>query len=452
MLRFDNYVRPVNTAEALEVLRYRRGAKVVGGGMWMRLSSRTVPCVVDLSDCGLGSIAETDDAFEIGAMASLRDLETHRALNEATGGILERAVRDIVGSQFRELATVGGSVYGRFGFSDVLCALLALDADVVLTGAGRMPLARFCEQGYEKDILERVVVAKRDYRAAYACVRRAATDLPTLNVAAAYWNGDWHVAVGARPARPAPARFRAGAVRPRALRGQAPERRARPARADLQLQYVGFGALPPPSGGCARHPRRLRGGGHARPRSLRPGARPRRRGGFRMSASTLDVKVTLNGRKVAARVPADQPLYDFVRAHGCKSVKCACETTNCGLCTVWLDGRAVLSCAVPMARADGHAITTLEGLREQSADFARCMAEEGAEQCGFCSPGLIMNVLAYEREVVASGAMPSDEELDRRLSGNLCRCSGYMGQRRALKRYLAARLEAAARPDAAKEA
>lgn len=201
MLRFDNYVRPVNTAEALEVLRYRRGAKVVGGGMWMRLSSRTVPCVVDLSDCGLGSIAETDDAFEIGAMASLRDLETHRALNEATGGILERAVRDIVGSQFRELATVGGSVYGRFGFSDVLCALLALDADVVLTGAGRMPLARFCEQGYEKDILERVVVAKRDYRAAYACMRRAATDLPTLNVAAAYWNGDWHVAVGARPAR-----------------------------------------------------------------------------------------------------------------------------------------------------------------------------------------------------------------------------------------------------------
>ena len=96
---------------------------------------------------------------------------------------------------------MGGSVYGRFGFSDVLCALLALDADVVLTGAGRMPLARFCEQGYEKDILERVVVAKRDYRAAYACVRRAATDLPTLNVAAAYWNGDWHVAVGARPAR-----------------------------------------------------------------------------------------------------------------------------------------------------------------------------------------------------------------------------------------------------------
>ena len=133
-------------------------------------------------------------------------------------------------------------------------------------------------------------------------------------------------------------------------------------------------------------------------------------------------------------------------------MKCACETTNCGLCTVWLDGRAVLSCAVPMARADGHAVTTLEGLREQSADFARCMAEEGAEQCGFCSPGLIMNVLAYEREVVASGAMPSDEELDRRLSGNLCRCSGYMGQRRALKRYLAARLEAAARPDAAKEA
>lgn len=164
------------------------------------------------------------------------------------------------------------------------------------------------------------------------------------------------------------------------------------------------------------------------------------------------MKLTLNGRRIVEDVAPDMTLFDFLRSHGCKSVKCGCETTSCGLCTVWLDERPVLSCAVPMARVEGRAVTTLEGLQAESAGLARCMAEEGAEQCGFCSPGLIMNVLAYEREVVASGAMPSDEELDRRLSGNLCRCSGYMGQRRALKRYLAARLEAAARPDAAKEA
>ena len=107
-----------------------------------------------------------------------------------------------------------------------------------------------------------------------------------------------------------------------------------------------------------------------------------------MSGNLIDVAVVLNGKKVTASGAPDQSLLAFVRDHGCKSVKCACETTNCGLCTVWLDGRAVLSCAVPMVRANGHEVTTLEGLQAESADFARCMAEEGAEQCGFCSPGL----------------------------------------------------------------
>ena len=165
-----------------------------------------------------------------------------------------------------------------------------------------------------------------------------------------------------------------------------------------------------------------------------------------MSDKLMDVSVVLNGKKVTASVAPDMPLLAFVRDQGCKSVKCACETTNCGLCTVWLDGRAVLSCAVPMMRANGHEVTTLEGLQAESAAFARCMAEEGAEQCGFCSPGLIMNVLAMEREIrdraAARGVeptMPSDEDMDSYLAGNLCRCTGYTSQRRAIRRYMASR-------------
>lgn len=175
-----------------------------------------------------------------------------------------------------------------------------------------------------------------------------------------------------------------------------------------------------------------------------------------MSGKLMDVTINLNGKKVAAEVAPDMSLLAFVRDHGCKSVKCACETTNCGLCTVWLDGRAVLSCAVPMARANGHAVTTLEGLQEQSADFARCMAEEGAEQCGFCSPGLIMNVLAMEREIreraEAAGEqayMPTDADMDSYLAGNLCRCTGYTSQRRAIRRYMASRFESAPAPEGA---
>ncbi|MDM8301149.1 FAD binding domain-containing protein [Collinsella tanakaei] len=208
MLKFQRFVRAANIDDALEVLRFRKGAQVMGGGMWMRLSKRTVPCVIDLSDCGLDTIEETADEFRIGAYVTLRQLECDAALNAATGNVLTAAVHDIVGVQFRQLATVGGSVFGRFGFSDVLCALLALDAEVELAEAGRVPLATFVDMPYELDILTHVIIKKHDYRAAYRCVRKAATDFPTINTCAAYWDSDWHLAVGARPAK---ARLLAGA-------------------------------------------------------------------------------------------------------------------------------------------------------------------------------------------------------------------------------------------------
>lgn len=201
MLKFQRFVRAANIDDALEVLRFRKGAQVMGGGMWMRLSKRTVPCVIDLSDCGLDTIEETADEFRIGAYVTLRQLECHAALNAATGNVLSAAVRDIVGVQFRQLATVGGSVFGRFGFSDVLCALLSLDTEVELADAGRMPLATFVDMPYELDILTHVIIKKHDYRAVYRCVRKAATDFATINACAAYWDADWHLSVGARPAK-----------------------------------------------------------------------------------------------------------------------------------------------------------------------------------------------------------------------------------------------------------
>lgn len=144
------------------------------------------------------------------------------------------------------------------------------------------------------------------------------------------------------------------------------------------------------------------------------------------------VKLMVNGEKIVDDVAADMSLLHFLRAHGYRSVKCACETTNCGLCTVWMDGHAVLSCSVLMGRANGCAITTLEGVQEESKLLAQCMAEEGAEQCGFCSPGLIMNVLALAKE------LPDANEKQARqfLSGNLCRCSGYASQMRGIMRFL----------------
>ena len=149
------------------------------------------------------------------------------------------------------------------------------------------------------------------------------------------------------------------------------------------------------------------------------------------------ISIILNGKKVVDDISPDMTLFKFLRAHGCYSVKCGCETTNCGLCTVFLDEKPVLSCAVLAARADGHKVETMEGLQKEAEEFAAFLAAEGAEQCGFCSPGFVMNVLAMVRELHD----PTEEEIKEYLAGNLCRCTGYMGQLRAIKKYMSVRKE-----------
>jgi carbon-monoxide dehydrogenase small subunit len=146
----------------------------------------------------------------------------------------------------------------------------------------------------------------------------------------------------------------------------------------------------------------------------------------------MEIKFTLNGKSVTADVKADSVLYDVVRDKGCYSVKCGCDTTNCGLCTVWLDGTPVLSCSVLAMRVQGRSVTTLEGLQKEAAVLADYLAHEGADQCGFCSPGMMMNVLAMEKEL----DHPDMTQVREYLSGNLCRCTGYMSQLRAIEKYL----------------
>ena len=151
----------------------------------------------------------------------------------------------------------------------------------------------------------------------------------------------------------------------------------------------------------------------------------------------MEIQLKLNGRPVRDSIDADTLLLDFVRAHGCASVKRGCETSNCGLCTVLLDGKPVLSCSVLAARAAGHEVQTLEGLQAEAQEFVSFIADQGAEQCGFCNPGYVMNTIALLRE----NPDPSDDEIRGFLAGNLCRCSGYEGQLRGIRRYLDSRKE-----------
>ena len=146
----------------------------------------------------------------------------------------------------------------------------------------------------------------------------------------------------------------------------------------------------------------------------------------------MEITITLNGKTMTRSILPDTLLIDFVRKNGCYSVKRGCDTSNCGLCTVLLDNKPVLSCSVLAARAAGHEVTTLEGLQEKARPLAEFIADQGAEQCGFCNPGFMMNTIALLEE----NKDPSDDEIRAFLSGNLCRCSGYEGQLRGIRNYI----------------
>ena len=143
------------------------------------------------------------------------------------------------------------------------------------------------------------------------------------------------------------------------------------------------------------------------------------------------IEMIVNEEKVQADIKPDMMLLDFLRSINLKSLKRGCDTGNCGLCTVWLDEKPVLSCSVPAVRAKNHKVTTLEGVQKEAEEFSRYLAEEGADQCGYCSPELIMNVLALKKEI----KNPTENQIKEYLAGNLCRCTGYQAQYRALMKY-----------------
>ncbi|KIR03040.1 Xanthine dehydrogenase, FAD binding subunit [Lachnospiraceae bacterium TWA4] len=203
MLRIKEYVRATSLEEAWQ-LNQKRSNRIIGGMLWMRLSNKQIQKAIDLSDLGLDKIEETDDEFSIGCMVRLRELELHEGLNAICDGLINKSVRDIVGTQFRNLATIGGSLYGRFGFSDVLTAFLVLDAYVEMYKGGIIPISEFVNQKKDnKDILVRVIVKKPKTKESYVYLshRNTKTDFPVLAVAMAKAEDGYKISVGARPSK-----------------------------------------------------------------------------------------------------------------------------------------------------------------------------------------------------------------------------------------------------------
>lgn len=149
----------------------------------------------------------------------------------------------------------------------------------------------------------------------------------------------------------------------------------------------------------------------------------------------MEVSMRINGREIKDYVEEDMILIDFLRKHGCYSVKRGCETSNCGLCTVLMEEKPILSCSILVGRANGKEVWTLEGLQEEAEEFVGYIADQGADQCGFCNAGFVMNTIALLRV----NQNPSDDEIRSFLAGNLCRCTGYEGQLRGIRNFLNSR-------------
>lgn len=144
------------------------------------------------------------------------------------------------------------------------------------------------------------------------------------------------------------------------------------------------------------------------------------------------VKFKLNGFDVEYNVKPGEYLLDSLRNNGVKSVKKGCDGSACGVCTVLVDNHPILSCSYLTARVEGKEVTTVEGIQDEAALLSEYFAKEGADQCGYCNAAfaLLVHGLKHEYE------NPTDEEIRNYIVGNLCRCTGYQSQFKAIKAYL----------------
>lgn len=198
MIEIANYVKAGSLEEAY-ALNQKKGNAVIGGMLWLKMQKKRVGTAIDLSGLGLDTIEETPEEFRIGAMVTLRQIERHEGLNKMTCGAAKDSVKHIVGVQFRNLATVGGSLFGRYGFSDVLTFFMAAGAKAELYHKGIVTLEEFAKMPYDRDILVRVIVPKEKAATVYLSQRNTQTDFPVLTCCISKTESEIRCVIGARP-------------------------------------------------------------------------------------------------------------------------------------------------------------------------------------------------------------------------------------------------------------
>lgn len=201
MFTMRNYVQVESLEQAYELRKKSKKNVILGGNLWSKMGSASLMNGIDLCNLSLDQIEETEEEYRIGCMCSLRDLEVNESLEKEFMGSFKEALRHIVGVQFRNTATVGGSVFPRFGFSDVLTIFAALDTQIELYGAGLVPIKEFVDQKVDQDILVHVIVKKDGRKVSYQTHRMTETDFGILTCAVAKKEDKYTVVLGARPQR-----------------------------------------------------------------------------------------------------------------------------------------------------------------------------------------------------------------------------------------------------------
>lgn len=199
VFRINEYYFATSIEDAYENLTKRRNNAILGGCMWLRQSDKNIGTAIDLSKIPLDYIKEDEQFIYIGAMTTLTQVEYSELLQEYYGDIFKKMTHHIVGTQFRNTATIGGSVYGRYSFSDILTAFLPLKCIVKTAKYGEIPLEQFRDLPYEKDVLEFIKIPKVKVNCAYTSFRNQSTDFPVLAVCVAKHGDKTHISVGARP-------------------------------------------------------------------------------------------------------------------------------------------------------------------------------------------------------------------------------------------------------------
>jgi len=206
MFTIDKYVVAESLEQAYELNQSKRNV-IIGGMLWLKMGRKKIGTAIDLSSLSLNLIEEDEDSFKIGCMCTLRDIEVHSGLNNYFNDLISKSVEHIVGVQMRNMATVGGSIYSRFGFSDILTVLLSLNSYVELYKGGIVSLDEYVGMPLDRDILTRIIIKKDSRKVAYSCHRMSSTDFPVLACAVSNIGEKWNVVLGARPRKAKLAQF-----------------------------------------------------------------------------------------------------------------------------------------------------------------------------------------------------------------------------------------------------